>query len=256
MILKDDLIRIAKLNGLKAFQQEKHYIQTMVLRSIYATTNDLAFKGGTSLWFFHGLNRFSEDLDFTFTLRKGKGNEKGLRNLPVAIKKDLEVYGIDSEIRILNDGEISFSFRVGAKGPLFTKEIERSFVRVEISKREEVKKKPDVIELDANYTDILPFFVVVMNTEEIMAEKIRAILTRNRARDIYDLWFLLRKGIRFDLNLANEKLRYYEMVFEKAVFMERISGKEDYWESELKPLVIGTLPRFEVVYKAVDEGIM
>jgi predicted nucleotidyltransferase component of viral defense system len=254
MISKEDLMRIAKLNGLKAFQQEKHYIQTMVLRSIYANTNELAFKGGTSLWFFHGLNRFSEDLDFTFIRRKGK--REGLKNLPVAVEKDLEVYGIDSEIRILNDGEISFSFRVGAEGPLFTKEIERSFVRVEISKREEVKKKPDVIELDANYTDILPFFVLVMNTEEIMAEKVRAIFTRNRARDIYDLWFLLRKGIRFDLNLANEKLRYYEIVFEKDVFMARISGKADYWESELKPLVIGTLPRFEVVYKAVDEGIM
>jgi len=256
MILKEDLIRLAKLNGLKAFQQEKHYIQTLVLRSICATTNELAFKDGTSLWFFHGLNRFSEDLDFTFMLRKGKRKRKGLRNLPMAVKKDLEVYGIDSEIRILNDGEISFSFRVGAKGTLFTKEIERSFVRVEISKREEVKKKPDVIELDANYTDILPFFVVVLNTEEIMAEKVRAILTRNRARDIYDLWFLLRKGIRFDLSLANEKLRYYDKVFEKDVFIERIKGKEDYWQSELKPLVIGTLPRFEEVYKAVGEGIM
>ena len=253
MILKEDLIRLAKLNGLKAFQQEKHYIQTLVLRSICAATNDLVFKSGTSLWFFHGLNRFSEDLDFTMTVRERNG--KGLRNLPVAIKNDLEVYGIDSEIRILNDDEITFSFRVGAKGPLFTKEIERSFVRLEISKREDVKKKPDVIELDANYTDILPFFVLVMNKKEILAEKVRAILTRNRARDIYDLWFLLRKGTRFDLSVVNEKLRYYEKVFEKDVFIERIKGKEDYWQSELKPLVIGKLPRFEAVYKAIREGI-
>lgn len=247
MIPKEDLIRIAKLNRLKTFQQEKHYIQTMVLRSIYATTNDLTFKGGTSLWFFHGLNRFSEDLDFTVRKRNG------LKNLPVAIEKDLEVYGIDSEIRILNDDKISFSFRIGAEGPLFRKEIERSFVRIEISKREEVKKKPDVLELDANYTDVLPFFVLVMNKEEILAEKVRAILTRNRARDIYDLWFLLRKGTQFDLNLVNEKLRYYERVFERDGFMERIRGKEEYWESELKPLVIGKLPRFEVVYKVVEE---
>jgi predicted nucleotidyltransferase component of viral defense system len=117
------------------------------------------------------------------------------------------------------------------------------------------KKKPDVIELDANYTDILPFFVLVMNKKEILAEKVRAILTRNRARDIYDLWFLLRKGTRFDLRLVNEKLRYYEKVFEKDVFIERIKGKEDYWQSELKPLVIGKLPRFEAVYKAIREGI-
>jgi hypothetical protein len=41
------------------------------------------------------------------------------------LKEDLEVYGIDSEIRILKDDGISSSFRIGAKGPLYTKEIER-----------------------------------------------------------------------------------------------------------------------------------
>jgi len=58
------------------------------------------------------------------------------------LKEDLEVYGIDSEIRILKNDGISSSFRIGAKGPLYTKEIERCFVRIEISKRESVKLKP------------------------------------------------------------------------------------------------------------------
>lgn len=250
MILKEDLLRIARLNNLRAFQQEKHYIQTIALRSIYASTNDLAFKGGTCLWFFHGLNRFSEDLDFTLVAK-----EQELKDLPVEVKKDLEVYGIDSEIRILKNDGISFSFRIGAKGPLFTKEIERSFVRIEISKRESVIKKPDVIEFDALYTDILPFFVLVMEREEILAEKVRAVLTRNRARDVYDLWFLLKKGTRFELNLITEKLKYYKKVFECEKFTERIEEKGGYWESELKPLVIGRLPRFEVVYNDVKEAL-
>ena len=99
---EEDLLRIARLNSLRAFQQEKHYIQTIALRSIYASTNDLAFKGGTCLWFFHGLNRFSEDLDFTLVAK-----ELELKDLPVEVKKDLEVYGIDSEIRILKDDGIS-----------------------------------------------------------------------------------------------------------------------------------------------------
>jgi len=47
------------------------------------------------------------------------------------------------------------------------------------------KKKPDVLELDANYTDILPFFVLVMNKKEILAEKVRAILTRETGRGIF-----------------------------------------------------------------------
>ena len=154
-------------------------------------------------------------------------------------------------IRILKGDRISFSFRIGAKWPLYTKEIERCFVRIEISKRESVIKKLDVLEFDALYTDILPFFVLVMEREEILAEKVRAVLTRNRARDVYDLWFLLKKGTGFELNLVNEKLKYYMRVFEKEVFMERIKRTGEYWEPELKPFVIGRLPRFELVYNDV-----
>jgi predicted nucleotidyltransferase component of viral defense system len=91
----------------------------------------------------------------------------------------------------------------------------------------------------------------VMEREEILAEKVRAVLTRNRARDVYDLWFLHKKGTRFELNLVNDKLKYYKKVFEKDVFMERIKRTGVYWEPELKPLVIGRLPRFELVYNDV-----
>nr|CBH37318.1 conserved hypothetical protein [uncultured archaeon] len=90
-----------------------------------------------------------------------------------------------------------------------------------------------------------------MEREELLAEKVRAVLTRNRARDVYDLWFLLKKGTKFDFDLVNEKLKYYTRVFEKEVFMERIKRTGEYWESELKPLVIGRLPRFELVYNDV-----
>ena len=90
-----------------------------------------------------------------------------------------------------------------------------------------------------------------MEREEILAEKVRAVLTRNRARDVYDLWFLLKNGTGFELNLVNEKLKYYTRVFEKEVFMERIKRTEGYWEPELKPLVIGRLPHFELVYNDI-----
>jgi len=55
------------------------------------------------------------------------------------------------------------------------------------------------------------------------------------------------------------KLKYYKKVFEKEVFMERIKRTGEYWEPELKPLVIGRLPRFVVVYndiKAVQKDLI
>lgn len=101
--------------------------------------------------------------------------------------------------------------------------------------------------------EVLPFFVIVMNKDEILAEKVRTVITRNRARDIYDLWFLLQGGAGIDLKLINAKLSYYKKEFDKEVFMEQLRTKEGYWEPELKSLVIGRLPGFDVVYKDVKK---
>ena len=63
MIDKELIYRLVKLNNLRPWQQEKHYIQSLILEVV--ADEPLIFKGGTYLWFFHGLQRFSEYLDFT-----------------------------------------------------------------------------------------------------------------------------------------------------------------------------------------------
>jgi hypothetical protein len=99
------------------------------------------------------------------------------------------------------------------------------------------------------YTDLAPYLVTMMNPEEILAEKIRAIMTRNKARDIFDARFLIAKKIAVNIELANKKLEYYDMKFEKEAFIESLRNKKRIWENELKPLV-GYVPDFE---KTVDE---
>ena len=48
-------------------QLERDYLLTLLLSEIYRVfSTDLIFKGGTALKYFYGLNRFSEDLDFTY----------------------------------------------------------------------------------------------------------------------------------------------------------------------------------------------
>jgi len=95
--------------------------------------------------------------------------------------------------------------------------IERCFVRVEISKREKVLKEVEVKEFKPIYPDVFTFFVTLMSLEEMLAEKIRATVIRAKARDVYDIWFLLEKGIKVDLNLVNQM--------------------EKSWERELRPIV-------------------
>ncbi len=44
---------------------EKDYFQDLLLYQLYKQTNQLVFKGGTALYKFYQLPRFSEDLDFS-----------------------------------------------------------------------------------------------------------------------------------------------------------------------------------------------
>jgi predicted nucleotidyltransferase component of viral defense system len=72
-----------------------------------------------------------------------------------------------------------------------------------------------------------------------VAEKIRAILTRNKGRDIYDLWFLVSQGISLNENLILEKLKYYKIDdFDKLALIEKIKnfGKNQF-VLELRPFV-------------------
>ena len=90
MIDKKTLISFAKLNGMRPWQQEKHYIQSVIL--VAMSEEQVVFKGGTYLWFFHGLNRFSEDLDFT--------SEKVPKDMDKKISKSLLMMGIENKTKL------------------------------------------------------------------------------------------------------------------------------------------------------------
>jgi predicted nucleotidyltransferase component of viral defense system len=247
MIDRETLTRISKIMGLKLFQQEKNYVQTVLLRSIYSkVSRELTFKGGTALALFYGLNRFSEDLDFTLE------EDFDLQDLMKEIKRDFEALDMEASFKVLEDSPRSFSLRIGAEGPLFTREIERCYVRVDVSKTEKVLRAVQVKELRPMYPDILPFFVVVMDPDEILAEKAKAMVSWAKARDLYDLWFLLNMNAKIDLELIGEKLQYYEKDFRVREFMENVRKLRRVWERELRPVVVGSLPKFEEVEKGLS----
>ena len=245
MLSKEQLIEISKFTRLKPHQQEKQYTQTVLLSSIYSIlSNELVFKGGTAIFFCHGLNRFSEDLDFTVL------KPIDLKKLLVKLEKDLGYLGMPKRIGKINENKISLSFKVGAEGPLYSTESSRCFVDIEISKRENVENF-EVVEIKPIYPDMLPFTVCVMKKEEILAEKVRAISKRNYARDVFDFYFLIKKGVKLDINLVNKKLKYYDESFNKKEFLKKVNEKEEKWESELKALVIGELPEFKDVKNTI-----
>lgn len=245
MIGKEELLRISRITGMKPHQQEKHYVQILTLRSIYSS-REMIFKGGTALMFSMGLDRFSEDLDFNVT-----DDAQDVEEFMQTILKDLEYMGVRARGVLLSDMERSQVIRIGAEGPLFSREIERCYVRIDISRREEIVLQPDTIFIELPYPDQLPFSVSVMSPAEILAEKFRALMTREKARDLYDVRFLLKKGVKTNRALVEEKLEYYKESLDPEVLEKAVMRKQGIWKSELAPLIFGQLPLFEQVSEYV-----
>ena len=77
-------------------QLERDYLLILLLREIYYIfTNDLIFNGGTTLKYFFNLNRFSEDLDFTFT---GQNETSGRRYLNEKMELALNHFNVQYQI--------------------------------------------------------------------------------------------------------------------------------------------------------------
>lgn len=247
MIGKELLIEFAKLNNHKPWQQEKHYIQALVLTAL--SEYQLVFKGGTYLWFFHGLNRFSEDLDFT-------ANGELPKDLGEKVSQALKLFGVKNSLKTVSDDDRSLSFRISARGPLNSSEKDVCHVYVEISRREAILEKTVPLKTSFDAYQLPTKIIEGMGVNETTAEKIRAVITRKKARDVFDLHFLAEnKKAVFNEQMANKKLEYYNLKFSKELFLSKTSEKKEDWERELEQLVFGQLGKYSEAEKTLKHWI-
>lgn len=130
--------------------------------------NIIAFKGGTSLMFFHNLNRFSTDLDFNLLA------PDHIDLVYDKVRAILCRFGtIDDEAKKMFGPLLVLNYGKGER-----------MLKVEISTRE----YPNHYEmLSLAGTDIR-----VMTMPDMFAHKICAMGERLSPRDIYDVWFFLQ----------------------------------------------------------------
>lgn len=207
---------------------EQDYIQALFLKGLYKKNEDLVFKGGTFLKHAYGLDRFSEDLDFTI-YKKSKYKESLIN-----ASNFLNDYGIEAELTELISKKKSTTGKLRYKGPLFDGS-ERSIgsIHIEISERNDVFLEPRWIRLFFKYPETRVENVLGLQKEEAFAEKLRALSTRNKGRDLYDVWFLLNQNVKPDKELFTKKMN---VVGNKPLITIDISKSD--WQRDLEILLI------------------
>ncbi len=252
MLTYDELGRVANLKKLSLINTEKDYLQSVVLFSLYSNIGkELVFKGGTCLYKIYKLNRFSEDLDFTLTKRAD------IKKVTSRVIADLTMLNIQGRVKEIKEYRNEINVRLLLSGPLYKGGRETlCFIPLNISKKEQLLLEPKKESLIPLYKELPTFELFVMSEKEILAEKVRAILTREKPRDIYDLWFLMvRKDMAFDLGLINKKLALYSLKFDFKELKNKIEKMGGLWQTDLKNLTIGELPEFETVKKELFRRI-
>ena len=141
MIKRDELKTNASAKRLSLGNAEKDYLLELMLFALYSGFGGLlVLKGGTALYKFYNLNRFSEDLNFV--LGKGKFDEQKVIH---TVLRSLSLLGVEGRAREIERYKNEINIRLHFKGPLYDGNRESmAFVSLNISLREralEIKKE-------------------------------------------------------------------------------------------------------------------
>ncbi len=184
MIRQEDLKRLSTKYQISTLAVAREYCQHNILAGIYSneSSEKLLFKGGTALRIIYQSPRFSEDLDFTGI--QGVTHYE-VENLLTATLKNLEGWGLDLDINGAKTTTGGYLAKI--KFHLYSYKF---LINLEISFRQRrAKVLQNVISIKNDY--IHTYSIIHLPLVNIIDGKIAALLSRNKPRDWYDLYFFL-----------------------------------------------------------------
>jgi uncharacterized protein len=236
MVVKAELVAASKRKRIPLGIIEKDYVLTFILKKIYESKlNDiLIFKGGTALHKLYLHERFSLDIDFT-----------ALEGFDIDdLKRIVENKEINSKIKDVIDAENSTKIVLGYRSVLEY----NNKIFIDVSRREKPVLPLKKMKIKSDFFG--SFEVLTFQLEEIAAEKIRALMQRNKPRDYLDMCYLIDSGIDFTktFDVAKKKLADSNDSFDIKRIFDNIELVRSLWEQDLRE-ILPTIPEFGKIEK-------
>src|SRR3989338_1692029 len=217
----------------------KDYYLTLILFLI-KDVEGIYFKGGTALQkiFLHHA-RLSEDIDFTVT--------RNVKIIQSEILKILEPTGFFT--KITEDKNLEGFLRIVVHYNGFMGEKEEVFI--DLNKRASMLLKPEKHTIENFYQGNIPSFSVeTLALDEMIAEKLKATMTRNKPRDHFDIYKIIQAKIPINFSLAEKKCKEAGKDFSIIRMFKNAQKLKTQWESDLVPLLTEEVS-FQTVIKAL-----
>ncbi len=193
-----------------------------------------AFYGGTALRIFYGLDRFSEDLDFSLL----KGDKKfDLSSFTQAVQDELGAFGLEMTIQEKvkqNDSPVKSAFIKGGTQIHIMKIASIQPPVTGINPREQIRIKLEVdtqpppgatFEMKYQLRPV-PYSVRLYSPSSLLAGKMHALLcrswkTRVKGRDFYDYVWFLSKSIPVNITHLAMRMKQTGHLPADAVLIEK-----------------------------------
>ena len=209
--MKDYVIELtSRQTGLNAkLNIMREYLQAYILRIMHdrGEFRRTAFLGGTALRFLYGLQRFSEDLDFSLTDTNGHSFIDLVKN----IKEEMILAGYEVAVTYNDRKNVQHAF-VRFSGLLYEAGVsplkdQKFSIKIEID-----TKPPEGAVLKTEVVNkYFPISFLSYDIDSLFAGKLNALLSRKytKGRDLFDLgWYLSKwKDLTPNLKLLQNGLK-------------------------------------------------
>ena len=217
MISQKELENLSLEFGIDKITIFREYLQILFLSYLYREkkSEKIYFKGGTCLHFLYHSPRFSEDLDFSTSLKRSS-----IRKLIKKIVKNIEKEISPLQLIFVYSGKRSLKYRIKYLGEELKYPLN---IRIDLSFENPILRS-SAAKIETKFPLFFPALILFLDKKEILTEKIRAFLSRGKGRDIFDLWYLFSEGVPLDKKVLEQKLKQNGLKFDKKLFLKKIKN--------------------------------